>query len=97
MDNSKLEAIDDEFLEAISGGSLEETQELLDWCNRHGAGITRKADNPDVGSSIFYFLVTTYPELRLEYANFKGGTLPNNIGGMNHEAFMNRLISKYGA
>lgn len=96
MENNKLEGISEEVLEAISGGSREETQELLDWCNRHGAGITDTIDNRYVAASIFYFLCSTYPELRLENGCISTGDAPNLISGMRHNELMSLLRSTYG-
>ena len=89
------EEINEEFLASVSGGSVEETKELLEWCNRHGAGITRSADNPYVSASIFYFLVTEYPELHL-YGGHFNTVAPNYIDGYDHKRFMALLREKYG-
>ena len=95
MENSKQKAVNDELLELISGGTLEETQELPDWCNRHGAGISRSADHEHIDASILTFLVDAYPELAPMsiYIREEG---PNYVSGRPHEVFMDLLRKKYG-
>lgn len=93
MEKIKLESVNDEFLEFVNGGTYAETQELVDWCNRHGADITMSKNAP---SEIYYFLVVTFPELGLYGGTMSTGNAPNNISGMSHEYFMNLLRSKYG-
>ncbi len=95
MENNKQKAVNDELLGFISGGTLEETQELLDWCNRHGAGISRSANHRHIDASILTFLVNAYPELNLEGMYLQEGG-PNYENGMSHKDFMDLLIKKYG-
>lgn len=96
MENNELEKINEAALEAISGGTREETQELLDWCNRHGAGIEGTVDSSYISASIFYFLCSTYPELRLGDGFMSTGNAPNVVSGMRHDELMSRLRSAYG-
>ena len=88
--------LSDDVLTCINGGTLEETQELLDWCNRHGAGITRTADHPDIDASILWFLATKYPELGSYSAYIYSDSHPNYVMGMPHKDFMALLRKKYG-
>ena len=95
MEKNKPEAVNDELLKLISGGTVEETQELLDWCNRHGAGISRSADHEHIDASILAFLVNAYPELEPMniYIQNEG---PNYVSGKPHKVFMDFLRKKYG-
>jgi|GEM_PF-3267484 len=95
MEKNKPEAVNDELLKLISGGTVEETQELLDWCNRHGAGISRSADHEHIDASILTFLVNAYPELEPMniYIQNEG---PNYVSGRPHKVFMDFLRKKYG-
>ena len=95
MEKNKPEAVNDELLKLISGGTVEETQELLDWCNRHGAGISRSADHEHIDASILTFLVNAYPELEPMniYIQNEG---PNYVSGKPQKVFMDFLRKKYG-
>jgi cellulase/cellobiase CelA1 len=93
MENKQL--LNDELMDAISGGTVEETKELLDWCNRHGANLTCSPESKYAGHAIFNFLVTNYPELHLNSAKFRPDK-PNAIDGYRHAKFMERLRKKYG-
>ena len=92
----KSAKLSDDVLGSINGGTLEETKELLDWCNRHGAGITRKADDPDIDASIIWFLITKYPEFEIMGSYISETDIPNHISGKPHKEYMELLRRKYG-
>lgn len=69
--------------------------ELLDWCNRHGAGIDCSPDYEHADMMIFTYLVTSYPELSLMFVNIQTEG-PNYINGRDQKTFMEMLRKKYG-